>query len=74
MIDYKTGDNATKNKDEREVSIRRLKREPIALESDVQEHLGKCLRDAYGQLVSEPVPDHFIKLLDELARKDGEGS
>lgn len=44
-----------------------------ALESDVQKHIGRCLQDAYGELVAEPVPDYLVKLLDELAAKDKKG-
>ncbi|MBC8050281.1 MAG: hypothetical protein H7X92_09070 [Chitinophagales bacterium] len=40
------------------------------MESDVQKHIGRCLQEAYGELVSEPVPDYLIKLLDDLAAKD----
>jgi hypothetical protein len=34
-------------------------------------HLGRKLKSAYQNLVDEPVPDKFVKLLDELRRKEG---
>lgn len=42
----------------------------VGLESNVQKHIGRCLQDAYSELVNEPVPDQFVKLLDDLAAKD----
>lgn len=47
-----------------------LKKTSVVMESDVQKHIGRCLQEAYGELVSEPVPDYLIKLLDDLAAKD----
>jgi hypothetical protein len=37
---------------------------------DVQMHIGECLREAYGELVKEPIPPHLVKLLNDLAEKD----
>lgn len=47
-----------------------LRKAPVVLQDDVQKHIGRCLQETYGELVNEPVPDHLIKLLDELAAKD----
>ena len=32
----------------------------------VQEAIGKQLRNVYGRMLAEPLPDRFKKLLDEL--------
>jgi hypothetical protein len=42
----------------------------ITLEASVQNHIGRKLRAHYGSLVNEKVPDQFLDLLEELARKD----
>ena len=39
------------------------------LETDVQAHIGRQLRAVYDEVVNEPVPDRFVKLLEELERK-----
>ena len=44
---------------------------PPALSPALQGHLGRQLRTLYGELVNEPIPDKFTKLLEELARKQG---
>ncbi len=41
------------------------------LESDLQAHIGRQLRAVYDEVVNEPVPDRFLKLLQELDRKQG---
>ncbi len=38
-----------------------------ALSKDIQSHIGRKLRTAYGQLVQEPVPAKFADLLNRLA-------
>ncbi len=38
------------------------------LEPGAQKVLGRELRAMYNELVEEPVPDRFVKLLDELER------
>jgi hypothetical protein len=51
--------------------------DPIAgarLEADLQAHIGRQLRAVYDEVVSEPVPDKFIRLLEELERKRADGS
>lgn len=40
------------------------------LDSKIRLRLGKQLSAFYGELVKDPVPDHFIRLLDELSRKE----
>jgi hypothetical protein len=39
------------------------------LEVDLQGHIGRQLRAVYEEVVREPVPDRFLKLLEELDRK-----
>ena len=36
------------------------------LSSEVRRHLGDRLRTVYASLISEPVPERFMKLLEEL--------
>jgi hypothetical protein len=43
----------------------------IALPTDVQAFIGRQLRAVYNDVVNEPVPDRFVKLLEELERKKG---
>lgn len=38
--------------------------------SPVQAHLGEQLRRYYASIVSEPVPDRFASLLDELEQRE----
>lgn len=40
-----------------------------SLAPSLQGHLGRQLRAVYGELVNEPVPEKFTKLLEELAKK-----
>ena len=35
----------------------------------IQEHIGRGLRDMFEEVVAQPVPEKFRKLLEELARK-----
>ncbi len=48
------------------------------LPAELQNQIGQRLREVYIELVSEPVPDRFIQLLQELKSKEaqdqGEGS
>lgn len=39
------------------------------LDTDVQRFIGNQLRAVYDEVVKEPVPDRFVKLLEELERK-----
>ena len=41
------------------------------VDAKVRTHLGRKLKTAYQNLVDEPVPDKFVRLLDELRRKEG---
>lgn len=43
------------------------------LEPDVQVQIGRQLRAVYDEVVSEGVPDRFVRLLEELERKKAEG-
>ena len=44
------------------------------MEADLQAHIGRQLRAVYDEVVSEAVPDRFLKLLEDLERKQGEGA
>lgn len=43
------------------------------LPNELQGQIGKKLREAYSELVAEPVPDRFIQLLQQLKDKEGNG-
>lgn len=45
---------------------------PVKLDDTAQALIGHHLRALYGQIVREPVPDHLIKLLQDLERKEHE--
>lgn len=40
------------------------------LPCELQGQIGKKLREAYSELVSEPVPDRFLQLLQQLKSKE----
>ncbi len=44
--------------------------ERVALPREAQGRIGLHLRQAYGALLSEPLPDRFSKLLEELAKSE----
>jgi hypothetical protein len=44
------------------------------LEGDLQAHIGRQLRAVYEEVVTEDVPDRFVKLLEELERKKADRS
>ncbi len=44
-----------------------------ALPPELQGQIGKKLREAYTELVTEPVPDRFIQLLQQLKKKEAQG-
>ena len=44
--------------------------EVSSLPLEIQEQLGKQLRQVYGKLLSEPLPDKFSKLLDALSKTE----
>lgn len=41
--------------------------EGVTLPKEIQGELGRKLRQVYGELLSEPLPDKFSKLLSDLA-------
>jgi len=43
------------------------------LEADLQAQIGRQLRAVYDEVVSEGVPDRFVRLLEDLERKKKEG-
>ncbi len=45
---------------------------PVKLDDAAQALIGHHLRALYGEIVREPVPDHLIKLLQDLERKERE--
>ncbi|MEM8750652.1 MAG: NepR family anti-sigma factor [Pseudomonadota bacterium] len=49
--------------------------EQAPIDSDIQAKLGEKLKDAYSDVINEPVPDRFLDLLDQLEKaeknKDG---
>jgi hypothetical protein len=42
-----------------------------ALEPDLQAHIGRHLRSVYEEVVKEAIPDRFLRLLEELEKKQG---
>lgn len=44
----------------------------LKLDDAAQALIGHHLRSLYGQIVKEPVPDQFLKLLQDLERKEQE--
>lgn len=42
------------------------------IDPQLQEHIGHQLRSLYNEVVEEPIPDRFLKLLEELERKSGD--
>jgi hypothetical protein len=40
---------------------------------ELQGQIGQRLREAYNELVSEPVPDRFILLLQQLKQREKQG-
>lgn len=41
--------------------------EKPGLDNETQAQLGKKLKEAYSEVINEPVPDRFKNLLDQLA-------
>jgi hypothetical protein len=41
------------------------------MEPELQDHIGRQLRAVYKEVLEEPVPDRFLKLLAELEGKRG---
>lgn len=44
-----------------------------SIPNELQGQLGQRLREAYSELVSEPVPDRFVQLLQQLKQKESPG-
>lgn len=42
------------------------------LDPRVRAHIGRKIKAVYDEVVQEPVPDRFLTLLDELAKKERE--
>jgi hypothetical protein len=42
----------------------------ITLDESAQQMIGQQLKAVYDEIVQQPVPDQFLKLLDELERKE----
>jgi len=43
------------------------------LPAELQGQIGQRLREAYNELISEPVPDRFINLLQQLKEREDQG-
>lgn len=63
---------ADANGDARPLTAGRAQAKGPALPPEVQGQIGKQLRQVYGQLLSEPLPDKFSKLLDQLGKPERE--
>jgi hypothetical protein len=44
---------------------------PVAFDADVNAQIGRQLRSIYESVVSQPVPDRFLELLNQLDSKTG---
>jgi hypothetical protein len=44
-----------------------------ALSPELQAHIGRSLKALYDGLVNEPVPPHFLDLLDKLEKAEDSG-
>ncbi|GGH26907.1 hypothetical protein GCM10007036_35070 [Alsobacter metallidurans] len=44
---------------------------PVAFDADVNAQIGRQLRSIYDSVVSQPVPDRFLELLNQLDSKTG---
>lgn len=47
-------------------SRRRSPKSGASVQMQVQDHIGRQLRAVYDDLLSQPVPDRFLELLDQL--------
>jgi hypothetical protein len=48
----------------------RMARGAPGLDADIQAHIGQQLRAVYDEVAREPLPDRFLKLLEELEKKE----
>lgn len=60
-----TGDDDSKRGDQVTMQT------PLPVE--LQGQIGQRLREAYNELVSEPVPDRFVLLLQQLKQREDQG-
>lgn len=44
----------------------------VKLDESAQALIGHHLKAVYSEIVEQPIPDHFLKLLEELERKERE--
>lgn len=51
-----------------------VRREPPALDANIQRHIGRHLRAMFEEVASQPVPDRFLDLLDQLESKTEPGA
>jgi len=42
----------------------------MQLPAELQGQIGQRLREAYNELISEPVPDRFVELLQQLKKRE----
>lgn len=45
----------------------------VRLDARAQALIGRRLKTVYEELVQQPVPDHLLKLLEELERREQKG-
>jgi hypothetical protein len=43
---------------------------PVSLPVELQGAIGKQLKHVYGQMLAEPMPDKFAKLLESLSKSE----
>lgn len=53
---------------------RRPPKTGASVQMQVQDHIGRQLRAVYDDLLSQPVPDRFLELLDQLDKTKPEGT
>ena len=54
--------------------VRRSNRPDATLARDQQARIGSQLRAMYDGLVSEPIPDRFLELLNQMEEQDGDAA
>ncbi len=78
MIENKMGERVApkakigRTDDPQEISdaVQPGKASPVGrMEAELQDHIGRELRALYNEIVQEPIPERFLKLLDDLERK-----
>jgi hypothetical protein len=48
------------------------KAKPWTIDANLQAHIGRHLRALYDDIVNQPVPERFVRLLEELEHKQGD--